>query len=70
MKVVGDLIIEYVCKNKLECLFWKYEGENILPASMTLEQFSLRSEICAPLRIMFILAEYIDVHNSFEGATQ
>ncbi len=70
LKLVGNLIIEHVNENKLECLFWKYEGENILPPSVNLEQFSANPEICSPLKIMFILADYNDVHARFEEAKQ
>lgn len=55
-KIVGSEVIEVVKSNLPDCIYWTYNEQNLLPASIALSSFAANPVSCIPLKNMFELA--------------
>lgn len=58
--VIGGEVKKVVEKRLPNCVFWQYKEENMLPASLDIDQFGANPDICVPLKNMFLLAGYAE----------
>lgn len=66
--IVGEKIIEIVKANKPATVFWTYDERNLLPDTISMEDFYNNPEICVPLKNMFSLAGIKNIKTSIEEA--
>lgn len=69
-EIIGQKLADYLNKNLTECVFWEYEGKNILPSQINLDQFAANPNICLPLKYMFQLANCDDINLLLNEAKQ
>ncbi len=69
-QIISQELAKYLDNNLPECIFWKYEENNILPSKINLNQFTANPDICLPLKYMFQLAKYDDINLLFNEAKQ
>ena len=55
-RIVGEEVVEVVKSNLPDCVYWTYNEQNLLPASIALNSFAANPTICMPLKNMFELA--------------
>lgn len=65
---VGQEIIAFVKSNLFECVVWRYDENNLLPARIDISTFKSDPDICEPLRNIFYLAGYNDIEKSLNDA--
>lgn len=65
---VGSKITDYIDEKLPECIVWKYQESNLLPAEIITNQFSANPEICIPLKRMFNLADIKDIDKEISDA--
>lgn len=67
-EMIGKEYCAHIDKNLPECVFWKYENQNILPSRIEIEKFSSDPNICIPLKYMFNLSGYSNISKAFDEA--
>ena len=55
-RIVGEKVVEVVKSTLPDCVYWTYNEQNLLPASIDLNSFAANPAICMPLKNMFELA--------------
>jgi predicted ATP-dependent endonuclease of OLD family len=64
--LVGNAIIEITKDNLPNALYWKYDEKNLLPNSLKITEFAINSDMCVPLKNMFMLAGIDDIKGGLE----
>ena len=65
---IVDAIKEFIRSNLPHVYYWKYDKNQLLPTTISIEEFSKNPNSCEPLRNIFKLAGYMDIKQAFEEA--
>ncbi|ODS89580.1 MAG: hypothetical protein ABS45_16660 [Comamonas sp. SCN 65-56] len=66
--LVGLATADFIEENLPKCQMWSYADSNLLPAQVSLSQFSANPDICIPLKQIFELAEVKDIPTALADA--
>ena len=64
---VGGTIAEFIKTNLPNVVSWQYSDRNLLPASISIEEFKDDPKTCVPLMNMFRLAGYQDIAREIDA---
>lgn len=67
-RIWQEIVGEYAEKHLPEVIFWNYEKENLLPASIDIDAFCSAPEKCKPLQSMFEIFGVFDIKETIEQA--
>lgn len=65
---VGLEIVAFVKSNLFDCVVWRYNENNLLPARIDISTFKSDPDTCEPLRNIFYLAGHDDIEKSLDNA--
>ena len=65
---VGLEIVTFVKSNLFDCVVWRYNESNLLPARIDISTFKSDPDTCEPLRNIFYLAGHDDIEKSLDKA--
>jgi predicted ATP-dependent endonuclease of OLD family len=60
-KIVRSDVLDIFNEYMPETVYWRFEKENLLPNSISIEEFCENPNICKPLKHMFDIAGYHDI---------
>lgn len=63
---INDKVTEYMEKNSMNVLFWKYDDKYLLPSEINTVEFVNNPEICLPLKKIFELCGYNDIKKEYD----
>lgn len=66
--VFGSLLTKYITEHLPDVVFWKYDDKNLLPTSVSIDDFKDDSDSCIPLKSMFYLAGYTEIEEVLTNA--
>jgi predicted ATP-dependent endonuclease of OLD family len=64
LELIYEQIMIIMKENIPNVILWNYEEENLLPASININEFARNPNICIPLSNMFKLADYHNISES------
>lgn len=64
--VFRNAVMTITQDNLPNTLFWEYDEANLLPSSLTIDEFSNNPDSCPPLRNMFALADIDNIKSSID----
>lgn len=65
---VGQGVTDTIKENLPETLLWEYSEKNLLPGSISLDEFVANPDSCLPLKNMFVLAGIKDIPKAITEA--
>lgn len=68
LSILNKTLKEVGSTNLPNCIQWSYSESILLPDRIDLNQFILNTDICVPLKNMFLLSGYSDVSNALKEA--
>lgn len=64
--IIGNMVLKVIGHNLPNCVYWIYNEQNLLPASITISSFVANPASCIPLKNMFELAGIENIEEAFE----
>ena len=64
---IGSAIANYVGSNPPQVVAWQYSDNNLLPASISIEEFKSNPQMCVPLLNMFRMAGISNIAEAIDG---
>lgn len=65
--IVGVAVADFIKTNLPSVVSWQYSDQNLLPASISIEEFKADPKTCIPLMNMFRLAGYHDIAKEIDA---